>query len=122
MASDVRIYVEGGRSKDTKGALQAGFREFFRELRRLARKNGGELMVIACTSRSETCRFFEAALSDHADSLNVLLVDSEGRVNTTVIQHLRNQKSGCDLRRADEDQCHLMVQKWRPGLWLIRKR
>jgi hypothetical protein len=89
--------------------MRAGFGEFFSPLHQLARSRGIGWNIIPCGSRSETFKDFILGRKHHPDALNVLLVDSEGRVDPPRWDHLRRQDRW-DIPDLPEDQCHFMVR------------
>jgi Domain of unknown function (DUF4276) len=127
----IRIYVEGGGDKlKTKKPFRIGMSQF------LQRLTGKSLTCVVCGDRNNTCRDFKNALKSHPDDINLLLVDSEGPVNTLTIdpnadrekndrvmgliakQHLINRDGWNDyLSEIDENDIHLMVQVMES--WLI---
>jgi hypothetical protein len=130
----IRIYVEGGGDKlKTKKPFRIGMSQF---LQRLTGLTGKSLTCVVCGDRNNTCRDFKNALKSHPDDINLLLVDSEGPVNTLTIdpnadreendrvmgliakQHLINRDGWNDyLSGIDENDIHLMVQVMES--WLI---
>jgi hypothetical protein len=73
--------------------------------------------VVSCGGRQETFRDYRTALRSNPDAFNVLLVDSESRVETTnPWEHLRRQDRW-DPPATDDRQCHLMAQV--VEAWLI---
>lgn len=118
MVKAVYIYVEGGGNKSgRKNELREGFNKFLGSLMALARERRIRLRPVPCGSRESTFDNFRTAQRTHKDSFNALLVDSDGAVNSTPLQHLRSIRSNLDLAGASEDQCHLMVQMMEA--WLV---
>ncbi len=107
---EIRIYAEGGgNGKDSKALFRQGLGEFLRELRTQARSTRTRWAIVACGARSEAYRDFCAALRSHPEAFNVLLVDAEGPVTTAPWEHLRG-RDGWSKPRANDEQCHLMVE------------
>ena len=104
---EIRIYVEGGGDgKDQKSQIRKGFSEFF------YKAVGKRIKIIACGNRVKTFRDFQLALKTHPRAFNLLLVDSEGPVNSTPWQHLHNRTADKwrQPQNATNEHCHLMVQ------------
>ena len=105
----VRVYVEGGgNARSTKDACREGFRNLFTKI--VPPESAPK--VIASGGRQKAYQNFCDALRSHPDQTIMLLVDSEGPVNTGVWEHLRN-RSGDEWNKppdATEGQAHLMVQ------------
>lgn len=113
MVKAVRIYAEGGGDgKNSKLQFRYGLNEFFKEIKKIARDKRIRWDLIACGSRNDAYSDFinDASVAD-PDVAVILLVDSEGPVSErcTPRQHLR-QRDPWDMKRCDDDQCHLMVQ------------
>lgn len=101
---EIRLYIEGGGEKsDTKAAIREGFSRFL----------GGGIRVIPCGSRENAFRSFRAALRDHPLAVNLLLVDSEGPVDRSAMEHLASWQ----LTEVSEEVLHLMVQAMEA--WLL---
>ena len=111
MTSEIRVYVEGGgRGKDTRGLVKKGFRAFLKDIAERGRPKGVRFDIIACGSIQSTVDDFETALRTHPNAFNVLLVDSDGPVQSGILQHLLS-RGGWNLAGiVGEDHCHLMVQ------------
>lgn len=104
---EIRIYVEGGGDGEgQKRQLRQGFSEFF------YKALGKRIKIIACGSRKNTFDDFQIALRTHPQAFNVLLVDSEGPVNSSPWQHLHNRAADKWQRpqNTSDEHCHLMVQ------------
>ncbi|MBI2919311.1 MAG: DUF4276 family protein [Chloroflexi bacterium] len=116
MTREIRIYVEGGGdSAHGKGRLRQGFNSFFRSFHDDARSQKIRLDVVAMGPRNKCFDAFCTALRSHPGAFNILLVDSEGPVSSTVRQHLR-ERDAWDVN-APEHNCHLMVQTMEA--WLV---
>ncbi|MFQ5794411.1 MAG: DUF4276 family protein [Candidatus Bipolaricaulia bacterium] len=110
MISEIRIYIEGGGDyKDTKARMRQGFGNFLEDLRHIARSRRIRWQIIACGPRNDAHNNFLMALETHPDAFNVLLVDSEGPVDTSPCKHLEI-RDGWSLPGVDDAHCHLMVQ------------
>jgi hypothetical protein len=117
MASEIRIYLEGGRTSIQRTTLKRGFRKFLKELDGRAYDASIVIRAIPCGDREKTFRNFRRALKSDSDAFNILLVDAEGPVKSSSCkQHLRN-RDGWEIPGINEDQCHLMVQMFEA--WLI---
>ncbi len=100
----IRVYIEGGGdSRQGRAQLRTGFSAFLASLRKAARAKKLRWEVILCGITASTLEDFRSACETHADSSNILLVDSDGPVSTSPNRHLR-------LADVDAHQCHLMVQ------------
>ena len=108
----VTIYLEGGGDgRDTMVALRRGMDAFLGPIKQQARAKSLAWKLVPCGSRQQTFKRFRNAVTEaQPDELVVLLVDAEGAVgNNTPRAHLQR----CDhwnLRFADDDMVHLMVQ------------
>ena len=115
----VAIYMEGGGDRAAgKAALRQGMDALLQPLKELARSHALRWKLVACGGRDRAFRAFGKAAGDD-DALVVLLVDSEGPVSASAVAHLA-QRDGWDLRWADEDAIHLMVQvmeTWSSPTW-----
>lgn len=111
MASEIRVYVEGGGDgKDTRSLVKKGFRAFLNDIAERGRPKRVRFDVIACGSIQSTVDDFNTALRTHPNAFNVLLVDSDGPVQSSILQHLL-ARGGWNLSGVvGEDHCHLMVQ------------
>lgn len=114
MVKALRLFVEGGGDhRQEKAALSAGFKQFFKRLRELARQQHSELYVQFCGSRLSTYDDFCTALESYPDSFNILVVDAEEEVvRKNPWEHLRERR-GDGWQRPDKataQHCHLMVQ------------
>lgn len=111
----VSLYIEGGgSSRNTMRPLRTGFSKFLRNAGIDSRK----IQIKVCGDRDETHKRFVRACEDGGADYKMLLVDSEGPVNSTPKQHLRN-RDGWKVNES-EDQYHLMVQAMEA--WLIADR
>ena len=100
MVAEVRIYFEG----DPR--LRKGFSEFFARVIEPARRP----KLIA--ARGTPVRDFMAGVHRNPDSVNVLLMDSEGPDDGHLIAGLRARAdwSASVARAVDDDQLHFMIQ------------
>jgi len=114
--NEIRLYVEGGGSKDGKAAMRRGMGKFLSPVRELAREQRVRWQVIACGSREDTFSSFQTARGAHPEALSLLLVDAERGVSGKPRAHLRKH-DGWGLGDVDGDCCHLMVQVMEA--WLI---
>ena len=116
MVREIRIYIVGGGERAAgKAKLRKGFQVFLRELREKARDRQIRWNIILCGSRGSAHDDFNTACRTHTEAFNVLLVDSEGPVNSSPKQHLRD-KDRWEVNESEE-QYHLMVQAMEA--WLI---
>ncbi|MFL6259981.1 MAG: DUF4276 family protein [Thermoanaerobaculia bacterium] len=110
MVREIRIYVEGGgQDKLTWRKIREGLSNFLDPLRQLARSRRVQWRIIPCGSRNDTFEELKIGLRTRPEAFHVLLVDSEGPVSQSPLEHLRNQDRW-DVSLLTEDQCHLMVQ------------
>jgi len=110
MVREIRIYVEGGgQDKLTWRKIREGLSNFLDPLRQLARSHRVGWSIIPCGSRNDTFEELKIGLRTRPEAFNVLLVDSEGPVSRSRLEHLRHQDRW-DVALLTEDQCHLMVQ------------
>lgn len=111
MAGEIRVYVEGGGDgKDTRSLVKRGFRAFLKDIVERGRAKKVRFEIIACGSIQSTVDDFNIALRTHPDAFNVLLVDSDGPVQSGSLRHLL-ARGGWNLSEiVSEDRCHLMVQ------------
>ena len=118
--SAVAIYMEGGgNGKGSKAALRRGMDSFLGALKNAARAKGWRWKLVCCGARGETFHAFENARSNGGDGLTLLLVDSEGPVNTGPRAHLAAQ-DGWDMCGVDDGDVHLMAQVMET--WLVADR
>ena len=82
MVREIRIYFEGD------DRLRPGFHSFFANLRTAARQRGIRFRLVA--GRGQVVRVFINALAQYPapDTLNILLMDSEGPDNGQLRQQL----------------------------------
>ncbi|AFY49535.1 hypothetical protein Nos7524_3755 [Nostoc sp. PCC 7524] len=101
--------------KETTTGLRAGFRKFFEELYNIAGENH-KIFLVMCGSRRDAYEDFKTALESQPEAFNVLLIDSESPVSSTMTpwEHLRNRTEDqpwiLDAINFDNEQCQLMVQ------------
>ena len=103
------LYVEGGgEGKDLRMRFLEGWRTFFH-----AAGVGGQAKIVRGGSRVATFKRFRSAVRDpRGNELPLLLVDSEGAVQSghSPWQHLLARDGWNRPDGADEDQAFLMVQ------------
>ena len=115
MVKTVEIYFEGGGPKDADTKFRQAFAAFLAEFRNVLQERGGALRVICCgTRRLAYDKFCHALELKQADTLTLLLVDSESEVKNfgECWKHLK-ERVGDDWERpkgAEEWHCHLMAQ------------
>ncbi|WP_099070368.1 DUF4276 family protein [Nostoc linckia] len=101
--------------KETTTGLRPGFRKFFQSLYDIADENIN-IFLVMCGSRSDAYENFKIALESQPEAFNVLLIDAESSVDSTVTpwEHLRNRTKDhpwiLDSVNFEDDWCHLMVQ------------
>lgn len=118
--SSITIYLEGGGTgPGTKDTLRRGMDAFLEPIKRLARAKSWRWKIVPCGDRDQTFRRFRRAVTGtQPDELVVLLVDSEAALgNRTPRAHLQ---AHWDLRVADDELIHLMVQVMET--WIIADR
>ena len=105
------LYIEGGGSGNSlEIRFRKGWKAFFE-----AADVGGRVKVVRGGGRKQTYDMFAAAVRNHsADTLPLLLVDSEGAVQPrhrhSPWQHLLARDGWNKPHEADDDQAFLMVQ------------
>jgi hypothetical protein len=107
----VRLYVEGG--GDHNKALQTLCRKGFSEFLRKAGFTGRMPRIVACGGRRQAFDDFETAYQQDTQSPPVLLVDSEGPLQSRSQWAHVEQRPGDGWKKpsgATDDQLHLMVQ------------
>ncbi|MEH2318760.1 DUF4276 family protein [Nostoc sp.] len=101
--------------KETTTGLRLGFRKFFQELYDIAGEKI-KIFTVMCGSRRDAYEDFKTALESQPEAFNVLLIDAESPVDSTVTpwEHLRNRTEDhpwiLDAVNFEDEQCHLMVQ------------
>ena len=112
--SDVRIYIEGGGdSPATKRKVRLGFQDFFRDA--CGPKRTPEAKP--CGGRKAAYDAFLRGLEDHPNEFVILLVDAEGPVTAQSAKLHLAQRDGWSFADVDEEQIHLMVQKFEA--WVV---
>ena len=106
---EIWLHVEGGGNANQKERLRQALGTVLNELRDRARAKGVRLRITFWGPRSETHVAFSRSRSQYPAALHLLLVDSEGPVNTSARQHLMRADSW-NLSNVPEDGCHLMVE------------
>ncbi len=107
---EISIYFEGGgNSAETKAALRQGMSAFLKPLVDLARRRRCRWSITSCGGRDQARAAFTDALEKEPGKCNVLLVDSEDKVEGLPRAHLE-QRDGWNLQGAQEEQVHLMAQ------------
>src|SRR5262245_57069131 len=103
MVSEIRIYVECGDRADSE--IRRGFSEFLRDLKNQARSKGIRWYIVPGRGRETTFDLFKTAIAHHRNAFNILLVDSEGPVNGTPWQHLRQRDGWEQPHDVGDEQC-----------------
>lgn len=120
MTREIRLYVEGGgNDKASRIKLKHGLVAFFATLCEKARANGIEVRPEPFGSRSAAYKAFCTAVRKQPELFNVLLVDSEDRVDGgSPWRHLlkRREDQWANPGVSDE-HCHLMIQAMEA--WLV---
>lgn len=113
----VKLYVEGGGdSKSQKSSLRQGLRQYLEEAGLRGKMPG----IVACGGRDAAYNRF-GLTHFNTDTVAILVVDSEGPVTANQPwQHLKNRDGWDRPSRAQDDQCHLMVQAMES--WLVSDR
>jgi Domain of unknown function (DUF4276) len=111
----IALYIEGGGSRDQKVALRQGFEKFFAAIRQSASNRRLGIKFVLCGSLDETVSKFQNACDRERDVLPLLLVDSDGAVRATPVQHLTPKHP--QLAAAVSEHIHMMVQVMET--WLI---
>ena len=107
---EIAIYIEGGGPNQyTQLPFRKGFDAFFNYFKALASENDYTLTFIPHGGREEVFKYFNLALINQPNRINILMVDAEGSIdaNVTSKTHLQSEWDNPD---ASEEQCHLMVQ------------
>ena len=118
--SAITIYMEGGgKSASTGRELRIGMSEFLGEIKEAAREKRWRWNIISCGAHDEVFKEFKNSPEADAPGIVVLLVDSEGPVNSPPRVHL-HERNGWDLSGVDEDCVHLMVQSMET--WIVADR
>lgn len=103
MVKAIRIYIEGDPQ------LRQGFRTFLKPLYEVARSQNIKIEPPKlCGGRDAAYKAFKAALITHPDAFIVLVVDSEGALDKTPWEYLKN-RDGWDSMGTDDTHCYLMV-------------
>ena len=106
----MHVYLEGGGpSNRTQSRLREGFDGFCRILKELAVRKDVSLRFIVAGSRDDAYRDFKTASKTNPERTNLLLVDSEERVNGMPTAHLEN-RDPWDFSGVAGDRVHLMAQ------------
>lgn len=114
-SKEIRIYIEGGGDgKETKAKLRQGMHEFLQNIYTEARKARIKINLTTCGKRDAAFRDYCNALKTHPTAINVLLVDAEAAVMTSVLKHLGvrdpSWQQHAQFSDLDEAAIHLMVQ------------
>ena len=108
--SSVEIYMEGGGDRrNGKERLRLGMDAFLSEMKGMARSRSTRWRLVLCGGRNQAYRAFVEACRSDRDGIFVLLVDSEGPVNSSPRAHLA-ARDGWNLSEVADNQIHLMVQ------------
>lgn len=107
---EIRIYIEGGGDANSKARLRIAFGRFLEPLRDNARARRIGWSVIACGSRSDTFTSYRIDLPRYPEALMFLLVDAEGPLVGTPVQHVLRDGAARALANLPEERVHLMVE------------
>ena len=99
----------GGKGPGTRSALRLGMDAFLRELKDAARAKSWHWKLVCCGSREDAFRAFRYAQENHDNAIIVLLVDAEGHVSMSPIDHLLT-RNGWAFDKAEQNVIHLMTQ------------
>lgn len=133
MTKEIRLYIEGlgddnqnklesknpnfksklKQGKEKEAGLRRGFQSFFQEINNLAQTQNISLEIIMCGGRKLAYNNFSKALQSHPDAFNILLVDSEGKINQedNPWEYLQtNKQDQWQSLNLSDEHCHLMVQ------------
>ncbi len=104
--------MEGGGPTTSSGraALRQGMERFLASMKQRAREASWHWKLACWGGRDATFDRFIRAVEDHEHTVTMLLVDAEGPVSQPVLQHLRSRDPHWNLRLADEEMVHLMIQ------------
>jgi hypothetical protein len=110
VVKEIVIHVEGGGDATSKSRLREGLTRFLNGPRLEALRRRVRLRVVPGGSRTDTFKEFEMACKTRrSGALVLLLVDSEGPVQGTPMEHL-SAVDRWDLSLMSDDQLHLMVE------------
>lgn len=103
--------MEGGGPKPNSHALlRQGMDAFLAEIKDACRKKRWNWKLVCCGTRDETYKHFENERANSDDSIVVLLVDSETRVDMSAPAAHLAAHDQWDFQGVDDDVIHLMVQ------------
>ncbi len=107
--SEIRIYVEGGRT-GKQADMRRAFNDFFAVPLRGANRKSIHWQIIPSGSRNDAYNNFCNAFTDHPNAVNLLLVDAEDQVTDfgKVWDHLKT-RDGWENPGVGDDRGHLMV-------------
>ena len=102
MVKPISIYYEGDSS------LRQGFRKFFDSIC----PAGVKIKLVSCGATANTVEDFMTAMRTNTDSINLLLIDSDGPDDGKLIANVRNRSSWDSAAAAsvNDDQLHFMIQ------------
>lgn len=114
MVKQIIFYIEGGRSRNYDIKFRQASHTFFQEVETAAKQKGVGFTPKLLGSRRSTYEQFCYAVSRDADTLHILLVDSEASFaeRGKVWKHLKEREGdGWDRPPGVMDaQCHLMAE------------
>ncbi|MBI4624650.1 MAG: DUF4276 family protein [Verrucomicrobia bacterium] len=108
---DIYVYFEGGgQTAEGKAQLRQGMDAFLASLKDLARQRRWRWQLIPCEGRGQTWNAFQNALQVHADSISLLLVDSEDPITAPDPKQHLAQRDNWPMAGMDVNRVHLMAQ------------
>ncbi|MCX6647140.1 MAG: DUF4276 family protein [bacterium] len=108
MKRNVEIFIEGGGEGKTRHNLRLGFSEFIGGFSTLSGRSD-KPRINCCGSRDKAFEKFYDEVIKNPSQISLLLVDSEGPVTQSPVDHLRS-RDNWDFSGIDPDHVHLMVQ------------
>lgn len=112
MVKPIRIYYEGD------GKLRQGFRKFFDSIY----TTGVKISLVACGATANTVADFMTAMRTNTDSINLLLIDSDGPDDGNLAARIRNHPGWDSGVAASVKDCqlHFMIQVME--VWFLTDR
>lgn len=115
--SGLAIYMEGaGDRAEGTAVLRQGMNKFLEKLKNAAQAKSWRWKLVPCGSRGDAFRAFRHALRDPDYPTAVLLVDSEGDVQSDPCTHL-SSRDGWEMNAIRSNVVHLMVQSMET--WIV---
>ena len=107
---EIRIYVEGGRGKESRADFRRAFSVFLDSVRSRAQRKGIHWRIVPSGSREETYEAFVRALRDHPSAHVFLLVDAVRPVASPPREHLAGAEDRWEISTVTDNRCHLMAE------------